>query len=49
MADQLRSPDYRARNATFVSKCSPELFQDVLARIKPIILDFDNDKNRTKG
>lgn len=39
MADQLRSLDYRARKATFVGKCSNELFLEVLARIEPIIFD----------
>ncbi len=38
MADQLRSLDYRARNAIFITKCSTELFQEVLARIEPIIM-----------
>ncbi|PKL41954.1 MAG: potassium-transporting ATPase subunit C [Candidatus Riflebacteria bacterium HGW-Riflebacteria-1] len=37
MADQLRSLDFRARNAVFISKCSNELFLEVLARIEPII------------
>ena len=41
MADQLRSLDYRARNALFISQCPQELFQEVLARIKPIFLDAD--------
>ncbi|MBF0500430.1 MAG: type II toxin-antitoxin system PemK/MazF family toxin [Candidatus Riflebacteria bacterium] len=39
MADQLRSLDYRARKATFIKKCSDELFLEVLARIEPIIFD----------
>ncbi|MFZ2959099.1 MAG: type II toxin-antitoxin system PemK/MazF family toxin [Candidatus Ozemobacteraceae bacterium] len=39
MADQLRSLDYRARKATFIGKCSNELFAEVLARIEPIIFD----------
>ncbi|GBF81330.1 type II toxin-antitoxin system PemK/MazF family toxin [Aphanothece sacrum] len=37
MADQMRSLDYRARQATFLGKCPHILFQDVLRRIKPIL------------
>lgn len=37
MADQLRSLDYRARNAAFISKCPESLFQEVLRRIRPIL------------
>ena len=39
MADQLRSLDYRARSAAFISKCPGELFLEVLSRIEPIIFD----------
>lgn len=37
MADQLRSLDFKARQATFISECPERLLQDVLRRIKPII------------
>lgn len=37
MADQLRSLDYRARNAVFISECPYSLFQEVLHRISPIL------------
>jgi mRNA interferase MazF len=37
MTDQLRSLDFRARNASFKSECPDLLLQDVLRRIKPII------------
>ena len=37
MADQLRSLDYRARNAAYISKCQEELFHEVLMRIDPIM------------
>lgn len=37
MADQLRSLDYKARNAAFISKCPESLFQEVLRRISPIL------------
>ena len=37
MADQLRSLDYRARDAAFISKCRESLFQEVLRRISPIL------------
>ncbi len=36
MADQLRSLDYRARKAVFISKCSEVLLQEVLMHIEPI-------------
>lgn len=39
MVDQLRSLDYRARNASFISKCPPDILQEVIKRIKPILLD----------
>lgn len=37
MADQLRSLDYRARKASFISECSEDLLQEVLMRIEPIM------------
>lgn len=37
MADQLRSLDYKARNAAFISECPNSLFQEVLRRISPIL------------
>ncbi len=37
MADQLRSLDFRARKASFMSKCPELLLQDMLRRIKPIL------------
>ncbi len=37
MTDQLRSLDFKARQATFISECPERLLQDVLRRIKPII------------
>ena len=37
MADQLRSLDYRARKAAFISKCPEELLLEVLMRIEPIM------------
>ena len=38
MTDQLRSLDYRARKAAFISKCPEELLLEVLMRIEPIML-----------
>ncbi len=37
MADQLRSLDYRARKAAFISKCPDLLLQEVLMHIEPIL------------
>jgi mRNA interferase MazF len=37
MVDQLRSLDYRARKAVFVTKSPDELLQEVLMRVEPII------------
>ncbi len=37
MADQLRSLDYRARKAVFISKCPDLLLQEVLMHIEPIL------------
>jgi mRNA interferase MazF len=37
MTDQMRSLDFRARQASFIGECPDLLLQDVLRRIKPII------------
>jgi mRNA interferase MazF len=37
MAEQLKSLDYRARRAKFIEKCDPDLLQEVLDRIEPIL------------
>ncbi len=37
MSDQLRSLDYRARQAEFIAECSDDLFEEVLSRIQPIL------------
>ncbi|WP_081972569.1 type II toxin-antitoxin system PemK/MazF family toxin [Leptolyngbya sp. KIOST-1] len=37
MADQLRSLDFKARQAQFIAHCPNLLLQDVLRRIKPIL------------
>ena len=37
MADQLRSLDFRARKAAFISKCPDVLLQEVLMHIEPIL------------
>ncbi len=37
MTDQMRSLDFRAREARFMGECSGLLLQDVLRRIKPIL------------
>jgi mRNA interferase MazF len=37
MTDQMRSLDFRAREASFICECPDLLLQDVLRRIKPII------------
>jgi mRNA interferase MazF len=37
LADQLRSLDYRAREAQFIAECPDILLQEVLRRIKPIL------------
>ena len=37
MTDQLRSLDYRARKAIFISKCPEILLQKVLMHIEPIL------------
>lgn len=39
MADQMRSLDYRAREASFISKCPKGLLEEVLKRIKPILFE----------
>jgi mRNA interferase MazF len=37
MTDQMRSLDFKARNARLISECPELLLQDVLRRVKPII------------
>ncbi len=37
MAEQLKSLDYRARKAKFIESCAPDLLQEVLDRIEPIL------------
>lgn len=37
MADQLRSLDFRARQARFIAHCHDSVMDDVLRRIKPIL------------
>jgi mRNA interferase MazF len=37
IADQLRSLDYRSRDAELITTCSDDLFVEVLGRINPII------------
>jgi mRNA interferase MazF len=37
MTDQMRSLDFRARKANFISECPDLLLADVLRRIKPIL------------
>uniref|UniRef100_B8HXW4 Transcriptional modulator of MazE/toxin, MazF n=1 Tax=Cyanothece sp. (strain PCC 7425 / ATCC 29141) TaxID=395961 RepID=B8HXW4_CYAP4 len=37
MVDQLRSLDFRARQASLIGACPDLLLQDVLRRLKPII------------
>jgi mRNA interferase MazF len=37
MVDQMRSLDFKARKASFISECPYLLLEDVLRRIKPII------------
>lgn len=37
MVDQLRSLDYRARQAKLIGECPEPLLQQVLSRIKPIL------------
>ena len=38
MCDQLRSLDYRIRNAEFLGECPISLLEEVLLRIQPIFL-----------
>lgn len=38
MADQLRSLDYKARQAEYAGECSEMVLKDVLSRVKPIIV-----------
>ena len=37
MADQLKSLDYKARQANLIEACSPDLLEEVLNRIEPIL------------
>ena len=37
MTDQMRSLDFRARKANFISECPDLVLEDVLRRIKPIL------------
>jgi mRNA interferase MazF len=37
MADQMRSLDFRARQASLIGKCPEQVLEDVLRRIKPIV------------
>jgi mRNA interferase MazF len=37
MTDQMRSLDFKARQASFIGECPNLVLQDVLRRIKPII------------
>ncbi len=39
MTDQLRSLDYRARQASFIGECSEDLVKEVLKKIEPILFD----------
>jgi mRNA interferase MazF len=39
MTDQLRSLDYRARQASFLSECPEDIIKEVLMRIKPILFE----------
>lgn len=42
MTDQLRSLDYRARQASFISECPRDVIQEVLSRIQPILFENVN-------
>lgn len=37
MSDQLRTLDYRARQAVYIAECPKLVLQEVLRRIKPIL------------
>ena len=39
MTDQLRSLDYRARQASFISECPGDVIEEVLRRIHPILFE----------
>jgi mRNA interferase MazF len=39
MTDQLRSLDYRARQASLIGECSKDLLKEVLKRIEPILFE----------
>lgn len=41
MTDQLRSLDYRARQASFLGDCPKDVFEEVLRRIKPILFEVE--------
>lgn len=47
MTDQLRSLDYRARQASFIGECPKDLLAEVLRRIKPIL--FEAEKRQLEG
>lgn len=37
LSEQFRSLDYKARNAAHIQKCPPEIFNLVMAKIKPVL------------
>jgi mRNA interferase MazF len=37
LADQLRNIDWKARKAARIGKCKPDVLEDVLARIAPLL------------
>ena len=37
MVDQMRSLDYRARQAIFIAECPEDLLNEVLRKLKPIL------------
>lgn len=39
MTDQLRSLDYRARQASLIGECPEDLVKEVLKRIEPILFE----------
>lgn len=39
MTDQLRSLDYSARQASFLSECRSDIIEEVLRRIQPILFE----------
>ncbi len=38
LSDQLKSIDWRAREAKFIEKCSPNTFQEVIEKILPLLI-----------